>query len=211
RQEPGVMAVWLQVHHSAEQLFAKILAERDGDDPDSLQSRIRAATLNAALRVAAEEWADRQVLVAPPTLSRTIRAALVSAGWGDDGPSRPPQRFTFQLHPGPHLPSSIGYSAYRFPGHTDGARPRTAQRPTGRVEKAATAVGDDGPPHHTPFGRAAPCIHPRSRTTPYKASAGARSTPATRSPSPRGSAPKSFSKLFGPPTSPCVGSTRWTS
>ncbi len=84
RQEPGVMAVWLQVHHSAEQLFAKILAERDGDDPDSLQSRIRAATLNAALRVAAEEWADRQVLVAPPTLSRTIRAALVSAGWGDE-------------------------------------------------------------------------------------------------------------------------------
>lgn len=38
RQEPGVMAVRLQVHHSAEQLFTRILAERAGDDPDPLQS-----------------------------------------------------------------------------------------------------------------------------------------------------------------------------
>lgn len=84
QQEPDIMAVWLQVHHSAEQVFAEILAERDGGDSDALAARIRASTLNAALRVAAEQGADRQVLVDPPMLGEIIRFALTAAGWGDE-------------------------------------------------------------------------------------------------------------------------------
>lgn len=87
RREPDIMAVWLQVHHSAEQVFAEILAERDGVAPDALPARIRAATLNAALRVAAEQWADQQASADAPTLGGIIRSALTSAGWGDAPPS----------------------------------------------------------------------------------------------------------------------------
>lgn len=83
-QEPGLMAVWLQVHHSAEQVFAEILAEREAGDPEALSARIRAATLNAALRVAAEQWAARQPPADPPLLGELVRSALVSAGWGDE-------------------------------------------------------------------------------------------------------------------------------
>lgn len=55
RSEPDLMAVWLEVHHSAESVFAEILAERTGASPDDLAVRIQAATLNVALRLAAEE------------------------------------------------------------------------------------------------------------------------------------------------------------
>lgn len=55
RSEPALMAVWLEVHHSAESVFAEILAERTGASPDDLTVRLQAATLNVALRLAAEE------------------------------------------------------------------------------------------------------------------------------------------------------------
>ncbi len=85
RNEPDLMAVWLEVHHSAESVFAEILAERTGTSPDDLAVRIQAATLNVALRLAAEEqvrlspggrrpWAD-----GPGAL---VRTALTVAARG---------------------------------------------------------------------------------------------------------------------------------
>lgn len=57
RHEPGLMAVWLDVHRAAEDVFAQILAERLGVDPGDLPVRVRSAALNAALRTAAERQA----------------------------------------------------------------------------------------------------------------------------------------------------------
>lgn len=57
--EPGLRAVWLQVHHDAEPVFTEIIAARTGADPADLLPRIKAVMLNGALRVAAEEWAER--------------------------------------------------------------------------------------------------------------------------------------------------------
>ncbi|MFD3683538.1 TetR/AcrR family transcriptional regulator [Nocardiopsis sp. NPDC058631] len=55
RTEPGLMAVWLEVHHAAEAVFADVIAARTGGSADDLAIRVQAATLNAALRLAAEE------------------------------------------------------------------------------------------------------------------------------------------------------------
>ncbi|WP_240796152.1 TetR/AcrR family transcriptional regulator [Streptomyces sp. RFCAC02] len=55
--EPGLRAVWLSVHRDAEPVFTGIIAARTGDDPAALTPRVKAVMLNAALRVAAEEWA----------------------------------------------------------------------------------------------------------------------------------------------------------
>jgi AcrR family transcriptional regulator len=55
--EPALMAVWLEVHHAAESVFAGIIAERTGDSPDDLAVRVQAAIVNTALRLAAEELA----------------------------------------------------------------------------------------------------------------------------------------------------------
>ncbi|AGI90527.1 TetR/AcrR family transcriptional regulator [Streptomyces albidoflavus] len=57
RTEPGLRAVWLQVHHAAEPVLARVLAARTGRSPDALEPRVQAALLNTALRVAVEEWA----------------------------------------------------------------------------------------------------------------------------------------------------------
>lgn len=59
RTEPGLRAVWLDVHHSAEGVFAEAIADRTGLAPDTLSVRVGAATINVALRVAAERFADR--------------------------------------------------------------------------------------------------------------------------------------------------------
>ncbi|MEU8707399.1 TetR family transcriptional regulator [Streptomyces sp. NPDC048565] len=75
RTEPGLRAVWLQVHHDAERPFAEVIAERAGHGPDDLEPRVRATLLNGALRIAVEQWAwseDPQ----PASLSRTIHRAL---------------------------------------------------------------------------------------------------------------------------------------
>jgi AcrR family transcriptional regulator len=55
--EPALMAVWLEVHHAAESVFAGIIAERTGGSPDDLAVRVQAAIVNTALRLAAEELA----------------------------------------------------------------------------------------------------------------------------------------------------------
>ncbi|MFE6307314.1 TetR/AcrR family transcriptional regulator [Nocardiopsis sp. NPDC057823] len=55
--EPGLMAVWLDVHRAAEDVFAQILAERVGVGPGDFPVRVRSAALNAALRAAAERQA----------------------------------------------------------------------------------------------------------------------------------------------------------
>lgn len=57
RTEPGLRAVWLQVHHEAEPVFARVFAGRTGRAPDAIEPRVQAALLNSALRVAVEEWA----------------------------------------------------------------------------------------------------------------------------------------------------------
>lgn len=75
RTEPGLRAVWLQVHHDAEPAFAAVIAERTGHGPDDLEPRVQATLLNGALRIAVEQWAwsaDPQ----PAVLSRTIHRAL---------------------------------------------------------------------------------------------------------------------------------------
>jgi len=75
RTEPGLRAVWLQVHHDAELVFAEVIAERTGHGPDDLEPRVQATLLNGALRIAVEQWAWG----AGPhhgTLTRTIRRAL---------------------------------------------------------------------------------------------------------------------------------------
>ncbi|MEU9058240.1 TetR family transcriptional regulator [Streptomyces sp. NPDC048430] len=75
RTEPGLRAVWLQVHHDAEPAFAAVIAERTGHGSDDLEPRVQATLLNGALRIAVEQWAwspDAQ----PASLSRTIHRAL---------------------------------------------------------------------------------------------------------------------------------------
>lgn len=81
RTEPGLRAVWLQVHHDAEPAFAEVLAERAYHEPDDLEPRVQATLLNGALRVAVEQWAwgaDPQ----PLPLSGTIHRALAIARSG---------------------------------------------------------------------------------------------------------------------------------
>ncbi len=57
RTEPGIRAVWMDVHREAEEVFAAILAERSGRPADDLAVRVHAAALNAALRLGAEHRA----------------------------------------------------------------------------------------------------------------------------------------------------------
>ncbi|MFF2730818.1 TetR family transcriptional regulator [Streptomyces sp. NPDC058008] len=75
RTEPGLRAVWLQVHHDAEAAFAEVIALRTGHGPDDLEPRVQATVLNGALRIAVEQWAwspDPR----PAPLSRTLHRAL---------------------------------------------------------------------------------------------------------------------------------------
>ncbi|MEV6106311.1 TetR family transcriptional regulator [Streptomyces sp. NPDC051940] len=80
RTEPAIMAVWLQVHYAAEDVFGEVIATRLGLPADSLDVRVRATMLNGALRVASEEWAFADDGAADP--QQALRAALriVSAG-----------------------------------------------------------------------------------------------------------------------------------
>ncbi|MBC2865022.1 TetR/AcrR family transcriptional regulator [Streptomyces mexicanus] len=57
RNEPSIMAVWLQVHYRAEDVLAEVIATRLGLPADSLDVRVRATMVNSALRVAMEDWA----------------------------------------------------------------------------------------------------------------------------------------------------------
>ncbi|WP_449406658.1 TetR/AcrR family transcriptional regulator [Nocardiopsis flavescens] len=92
RHEPGLMAVWLDVHRAAEDVFAGILAERRGTDPGDLAVRVQAAALNAALRTAAERQALRAGNAAgeggPGGMGALLRVALAALADGF-GPIRP--------------------------------------------------------------------------------------------------------------------------
>jgi AcrR family transcriptional regulator len=71
RTEPALRAAWLVVHERAESAFAEVLAARTGAAPDDLGIRIRAASLNAALRVVTEDLAWTAVeRVSPDAVAR---------------------------------------------------------------------------------------------------------------------------------------------
>ncbi|MFF3490565.1 TetR family transcriptional regulator [Streptomyces sp. NPDC002795] len=57
--EPALRAVWLQAHDDALPVLGRLLAERSGDAADDLRVTVHAATLNGALRAAAENFARR--------------------------------------------------------------------------------------------------------------------------------------------------------
>ncbi len=59
RHESALRGEWLRAHRDAEPAFADSLAERLGASPQDLAVKIRAATINAALRVAVEDYAER--------------------------------------------------------------------------------------------------------------------------------------------------------
>ncbi|MFC9057176.1 TetR/AcrR family transcriptional regulator [Streptomyces sp. NPDC057074] len=79
REEPSILAVWLQVHHEAEAVFAGVLAERLGLPADSLDVRVRASMINGALRSASEDWALAEISEADavsPAHRDTVRRAM---------------------------------------------------------------------------------------------------------------------------------------
>ncbi|MFF4248875.1 TetR/AcrR family transcriptional regulator [Streptomyces sp. NPDC001822] len=57
--DPALRAVWLQAHDDALPVLAALLARRSGGSADDLTVRVHAATLNGALRAAAEDFARR--------------------------------------------------------------------------------------------------------------------------------------------------------
>lgn len=57
REEPGLRAVWLLLQERSEPALAEVLGRQSGRPADDLEIRVRAAGLNAALRVAAEDFA----------------------------------------------------------------------------------------------------------------------------------------------------------
>jgi AcrR family transcriptional regulator len=57
--EPALRAVWLQAHDDALPVIAELLARRVGERADSLRVKVHAATVNGALRAAAEDFAQR--------------------------------------------------------------------------------------------------------------------------------------------------------
>ncbi|WP_121187959.1 TetR/AcrR family transcriptional regulator [Nocardiopsis sp. Huas11] len=83
--EPALMAVWLEVHHAAESVFAEIIAARTGQGTDDLSVRVQAAILNTALRLASEELAhataDGREAV-PAGVGPFVRTVLATAAQG---------------------------------------------------------------------------------------------------------------------------------
>ncbi|MFG2727844.1 TetR/AcrR family transcriptional regulator [Streptomyces canus] len=57
--EPALRAVWLQAHDDALPVLAELLARRSGRSADELRVKVHAATINGALRAAAEDFAVR--------------------------------------------------------------------------------------------------------------------------------------------------------
>lgn len=89
RTEQTLKAVWLQTHHAYEGQLAEILAEHAGRHPDDLRIRVQAATINAALRVAAEHhaWRERDDRAEPDQdegveLWEALRTAVLTAAQG---------------------------------------------------------------------------------------------------------------------------------
>lgn len=59
RTEPDLRSIWLRSYLDAENAFADAIAERTGQPADALETRVRAGMLNAALRIAVEQYAWR--------------------------------------------------------------------------------------------------------------------------------------------------------
>ncbi|SNR89249.1 transcriptional regulator, TetR family [Haloechinothrix alba] len=57
--EPALRVVWLQAHDDALPVLCRLLADRSGLSSDNLRIKVHAATLNGALRAAAEDFAQR--------------------------------------------------------------------------------------------------------------------------------------------------------
>ena len=85
REEDGLRAVWLQVHHQAEAVFAEAVAERTGRTPQDLAPRVQAAMINSALRVAVEDWAWNGTDAGPAALVEVTERAMRVAAAGLPG------------------------------------------------------------------------------------------------------------------------------
>ncbi|MGW6027490.1 TetR/AcrR family transcriptional regulator [Streptomyces sp. NPDC055099] len=57
--DPALRSVWLQAHDEALPVLGELLAQRSGGNADELSVKVHAATLNGALRAAAEDFAQR--------------------------------------------------------------------------------------------------------------------------------------------------------
>lgn len=76
--DPALRAVWLQAHDDALPVLAQLLAQRTGTSPDDLRIKVHAATLNGALRAAAEDFAHRYA-EDPQASGSEIAACLIAS------------------------------------------------------------------------------------------------------------------------------------
>jgi AcrR family transcriptional regulator len=79
RTEPALRAVWTQAHADAEPVFAQVLADRLGTSADELSTRLQAAMINVALRVAVEHHAFREAPSTAEAVFETVKEALTPA------------------------------------------------------------------------------------------------------------------------------------
>ncbi|MGW7069126.1 TetR/AcrR family transcriptional regulator [Streptomyces sp. NPDC054855] len=76
--DPALRSVWLQAHDEALPVLAELLAQRSGGNADDLSVKVHAATLNGALRAAAEDFAQRYA-DDPEASGAEITACLLAA------------------------------------------------------------------------------------------------------------------------------------
>ncbi|WP_371525362.1 TetR/AcrR family transcriptional regulator [Streptomyces sp. NBC_01283] len=76
--DPALRAVWLQAHDDALPVLGRLLAQRSGGSADDLSVKVHAATLNGALRAAAEDFAQRYA-DDPAASGEEITACLLAA------------------------------------------------------------------------------------------------------------------------------------
>jgi AcrR family transcriptional regulator len=85
RTEPALRTVWLRAHDDALPVIAGLLARRSGGNADDLRVKVHAATVNGALRAAAEEFALRcadDPRAAEGELAACLITALLAAAEG---------------------------------------------------------------------------------------------------------------------------------
>lgn len=83
--DPALRAVWLQAHDDALPVLGTFLAQRSGGSADDLRVKVHAATINGALRAAAEEFARRSAddpKASDCEIATCILAALRAASEG---------------------------------------------------------------------------------------------------------------------------------
>ncbi|MFC8448814.1 TetR/AcrR family transcriptional regulator [Kitasatospora sp. NPDC057223] len=83
--EPALRTVWLQAHDDALPVLGELLARRTGSDPDDLRVKVHAATINGALRAAAEDFALRfgdDPQASHNEIATCLLAALLAAAEG---------------------------------------------------------------------------------------------------------------------------------